>query len=105
LGPLLAGTVKVAEEVIEERVRQYKKWGWQKHANQTWQTIALEEFGEIANAMLEGGKVHKEIIQTAAVLVAWAEDQNLRGEFPKEEFGELNETAKHAELASRGLNP
>jgi len=81
------------EEIRRERVRQEAKWGRQLHENRTWLTIALEEFGEIAKAMLERGEVRKETIQTAAVLVAWLEDSFERGEFAHEETSEFNDSA------------
>ena len=81
------------EAIRQERVRQEKKWGRQLHENRTWLTIALEEFGEIAKAMLERGEVRKEAIQTAAVLVAWLEDSFERGEFPVEMTSDFNDTA------------
>ncbi len=81
------------EEIIRERERQEKKWGRQKHENRTWLTIASEEFGEVAKAMLERDGVRKEVIQTAAVLVAWLEDGFERGEYPTEENGEFNDEA------------
>jgi len=84
------------EAVRQERTRQNEKWGRQKHSNQVWQTIAIEEFGEIAKAMLEHGQVRKELIQTTAVLVAWLEDGFERGEFPTEVYGEFNDTAQSA---------
>src|SRR2546428_12586649 len=89
---------KILLHLVVERQRQYRKWGRQKHSNETWQTIALEEFGEIAKAMLENKtkRPSEEIIQTAAVLIAWAEDIDERGEFPSEEYGGFNDEAQKA---------
>jgi hypothetical protein len=67
------------QEILQERHRQDKKWGAQHHSHLVWQTIALEEFGEIAEAELENRSVKNELVQTAAVLVAWLEDTFERG--------------------------
>ena len=91
----------VIEEVRRERNRQDAKWGIQKHENRTWQTIALEEFGEIAKAMLERGQVRMEIIQTTAVLVAWLEDVFERGEFPEEVTSQFHDEAVSVEAQAR----
>ena len=64
------------EDVRRERLRQLGKWGDQKHLPFKWLAIALEELGEAAKAALEGDAeaYHKELIETAAVCVAAAED-------------------------------
>jgi hypothetical protein len=36
-------------------------------------SVLAEEFGEVAKAMLEEGNLREELIQVAAVAVAWAE--------------------------------
>jgi NTP pyrophosphatase (non-canonical NTP hydrolase) len=67
---------KIFELIKEERKRQDKKWGvgYQQSAG-TWLAILMEEVGEVAKAVLTGdwdnGK--KELIQVAAVCVAWLE--------------------------------
>ena len=71
----------VIDAILLERKRQDDKWGKVKHDPYTWEIIALEEFGEVAKAMLEHGNIREELIQTAAVLVAWLEDEFERGEF------------------------
>lgn len=76
---------RVIEAIQQERRRQDAKWGQQRHSNSLWLTIAAEEFGEIAKAMLDNHDVNAETIQTAAVLVAWLEDHFERGEFAGEE--------------------
>ena len=35
--------------------------------------VLTEEVGEVAKALLEGTNVHEELVQVAAVAVAWAE--------------------------------
>jgi len=61
-------------EIQVERYRQTAKWGRQKHSNATWQIIATEELGEVCKAILEGKPTRHEIVQLAAVCVAWLED-------------------------------
>lgn len=78
--------LKYYKEIERERVRQDKKWGQQNHHDYIWHLILSEEFGEISQAVCVqkfDGKVSrkdqdnldKEIIQTAAVLIAWAESR------------------------------
>ena len=72
----------VLEDVLTERERQDSMWGDQKtNLDETWALIALEELGEVAKDMNEGklGSAYVEIIQTAAVLFAWAESLRRRG--------------------------
>jgi NTP pyrophosphatase (non-canonical NTP hydrolase) len=64
--------------IQRERKSQDKKWGEQNHTDERWLTIATEELGEIANAILKPSptdpdNIKKEIIQLAAVCVAWLE--------------------------------
>ena len=63
--------------VRDERIRQDKKWGEQNHRDSTWLAILVEEVGEAAKAILEkdGDDLEKEIIQVAAVAVAWRESR------------------------------
>jgi NTP pyrophosphatase (non-canonical NTP hydrolase) len=63
------------EEIKEERIRQNGKWGWQQWDGYKWLTILAEEFGEIANAILEHDheSIEKELIHTAAVCCAMFE--------------------------------
>ncbi len=57
-----------------ERKRQDEKWGEQNHQDQKWLTILLEEFGELAEAILnEPERGVEELVQIAAVSVAWLE--------------------------------
>jgi NTP pyrophosphatase (non-canonical NTP hydrolase) len=68
--------------IESERFRQDKKWGDQSgNANVVWSTVLTEEVGEAAKAVLEldfghGGtweELREELIQSAAVCVAWIE--------------------------------
>ena len=59
-----------------ERERQDAKWGANRNlANEVWLTILTEEVGEAAKAMLEEDKegLKLELVQIAAVTVAWME--------------------------------
>lgn len=61
----------IAASIKEERIRQIDKWGDDHHTPEKYYTILGEEFGEIANAMLENDweNYRKELIQVAAVCV------------------------------------
>ncbi|KIL46177.1 nucleoside triphosphate pyrophosphohydrolase family protein [Jeotgalibacillus campisalis] len=78
----LKGRVLMA--IDQERVRQDKKWGVQRHDDGTWLQILIEEVGEVAQAMQKEkgwGKESdadnklKEIIHVAAVATAMAEQE------------------------------
>lgn len=69
-----------------ERARQDAKWGEQNHHGGIWSLIAGEEFGEVSQAQLEimfkgsqNSDSHPrqayitELVQLAAVCVAWLE--------------------------------
>jgi hypothetical protein len=66
----------VADEVLTERARQDQKWGQQNHDDPLWLAILAEEFGEVAKDVVENqvaAGVREELIQTAAVCIAWVE--------------------------------
>jgi len=66
----------VCQDILNERIRQDGIWGDQVHnSNERWNVIAVEEVGEVARAIYDDDplNLYKEIIQTAAVYVAWAE--------------------------------
>lgn len=76
----LENRVAIMAAIEEERDRQDKKWGQQNHADYTWLAILSEEIGEAAQATLHtefggraAGTVEYELIQAAAVIVAWLE--------------------------------
>jgi NTP pyrophosphatase (non-canonical NTP hydrolase) len=70
---------EVFELVEKERLYQNKKW--QRKDNEwdrpdtTKLTVLAEEFGEVARAILENnpGNLKEELVQVAAVSVAWLE--------------------------------
>jgi NTP pyrophosphatase (non-canonical NTP hydrolase) len=67
----------VLKDVVQERKRQASIWGEQRHnSHETWNVIGVEEVGEVARAIYEKDDIshlYEEIIQVAAVYVAWAE--------------------------------
>lgn len=70
--------VEVLNEVASERARQDARWGEQNHEDLVWGAILGEEVGEVSQAMLEdrfgrGGNLREELLQVAAVAVAWVE--------------------------------
>lgn len=84
------------EEVHTERKRQIRKWGVQHHPHADWSLILSEEMGEAAE---EANELHfrghvvdqetherrtrnlrKELIEVAAVALAWVEDIDTRSE-------------------------
>ena len=75
---------RVLHDVLGERKRQDDKWGDQLYnTNERWNVIGVEEVGEVAKSILDRDKdmhLYEEIVQVAAVYVAWAESlQRLGG--------------------------
>ena len=73
---------QVIEHELGERERQEFKWGDQiKNSDELWTVIAVEEFGEVSREVYEKDlpKTYMEVIQLAAVCVAWAEALQRRG--------------------------
>ena len=77
-------TIKInpepVKDVIGERLRQEAKWGQQDHPPGIWLGILGEEFGEVCKEIAESqarpldvAHLREELIQTAAVAVAWVE--------------------------------
>lgn len=67
-------------DVSDERLAQDARWGQQNHSDEWWLAILGEEFGEVSQAILHdrfGGKAsgttRKELVQLAAVAMAWIE--------------------------------
>ena len=62
------------EEVTAERRRQIAKFGEQRdHEPLYWNAILGEEKGEVDKACLDGVGLRAEIVQVAAVALAWLE--------------------------------
>ena len=75
---------RVWNDVLGERKRQDEKFGDQTYnSNELWNVIGVEEVGEVAKASYDrdaSSHLYAEIIQVAAVYVAWAESiQRLGG--------------------------
>lgn len=74
-------TRQVLGAVAAERRRQDEKWGHNRSLSDLlWMTILNEETGEVARAILENqfGELREELVQVAAVAVAWIEDMDRR---------------------------
>ena len=70
-----------------ERIKQNVQWGEQDHSDFKWLAILGEEFGEVCNSVVEAyalnnteerrrgafNNLEYELVQTAAVCVAWIE--------------------------------
>ena len=67
-------TKEAFNNLIEiEREAQDEKWGEQRHSDEKWLAILLEELGEAAKAVLEKNEegLLEETVQIAAVLQNW----------------------------------
>lgn len=73
---LRRSTNRALAQVSLERDRQEAKWGNQHHEPERWLAILAEEFGEVAKDVVEGNdrNLYIELMQVAAVCVAWMED-------------------------------
>jgi len=73
-------TQRVLEAIQKERTKQIGKWGDQKHSHGKWLLILQEELGEVSKVILEevgfenNPHLVEEMVQAAAVIVAWIED-------------------------------
>lgn len=80
------GMESVLDEVATERAHQDDRWGEQNQDDFVWGAILAEEVGEVNRAMLEarygngGGNLREELLQVAAVAVAWVECIDRRAE-------------------------
>jgi len=86
------------DAIRDERKRQDEKWGVQNHGDLAWLAVLAEEFGEAAIAVTKASvppcysrpteeqeqALRKELIQTAAVCVAWIQCLNRRRAFGAE---------------------
>lgn len=81
-------TARAVYDAIGERARQDDRWGDQsQHDDATWLAILTEEVGESAQAVLHWkfdgparGTLRSELVQVAAVALAWIEAIDKRGE-------------------------
>jgi len=74
-------------KLMVERVRQFQKWGEQKHSPEIWLAILLEEIGEFSKAVMEARfrgrfkeRIGEELTQVVAVAFAMLEDWLRRGD-------------------------
>jgi NTP pyrophosphatase (non-canonical NTP hydrolase) len=70
---------QILHAIVKERHNQDEKWGIQQHSHGVWYIILGEEVGEVARSILENDsqeRVREELIQCAAVCVAWLEDMS-----------------------------
>jgi NTP pyrophosphatase (non-canonical NTP hydrolase) len=71
------------QDVAAERTRQDEKWeDTSHHRDTTWLAILTEEVGEVAKAILQCAsceELYSELVQVAAVAVAWMEAMRRRG--------------------------
>jgi hypothetical protein len=92
-------TNQVLLQVAEERQRQNEKWGQQNHDDPMWGLILGEKVGEACQAALhcmfpprnttlgrleQRDQLRTELIQVAAVAVAWIEALDRRCQRPDE---------------------
>jgi len=61
--------------IADEHKRILEKWGIQRHTPGKWTMILIEEIGEACEAFLERRELDaiQELVQAAAVVVAWIE--------------------------------
>jgi len=80
VSPLAPGVVtpEALVPVLVERQRQHNKWGQQNHEDGTWSLILLEELGEFAKDCFEGKDIDDELVQVAAVALAWIDCRQRR---------------------------
>lgn len=66
---------EVYDLINTERDDQDVAWGVQDHPSEFWMLVLVEEIGEAARAFLQGqpGDGYDELVQAAAVIVAWLE--------------------------------
>lgn len=73
---------KIIEKIRIERRRQDLKWGEDRDlSDDKWMVILIEEVGEVAKGILEcvhPCSMDSEIIQVAAVAIAWLESRAQR---------------------------
>lgn len=83
-------TVDVLIEVSHERIRQDAKQGGtpgvDRRDDRTYAAVLGEEFGEVCRAWLERDvpNLREELIQVAAVAVAWVEEIDNGGAMPRD---------------------
>ncbi len=83
----------VLASVMHERLQQDEKWGVQNHSDLAWLAVLAEEFGEAAQVVVESSvppdarpspNLERELVQVAAVAIAWIECIRRRKEADRE---------------------
>lgn len=81
----------IFDAIRTERQAQDLKWGEQNHNNFEWAAVLMEEVGEVCEASLKTAshmgeheypddtQVREELVQVAAVVVAWIQAIDRRG--------------------------
>lgn len=66
---------EILGDIITERLKQDAKFPEEENTDERWYAILGEEFGEIGRAILteDRANLREELIQLAAVSVAWVE--------------------------------
>lgn len=73
--------IDILDEVARERLAQDEKWGVQDREDLKWLAILVEEVGEVADELnsqwappsIGPKRLREELVQVAAVAVAWVE--------------------------------
>jgi hypothetical protein len=74
-------TPEIVGAIDTERGRQLDKFGNQDHKrDDAWALILGEEYGEVCKDILDGRNVRTELVQLAAVAIAWIEAVDARQE-------------------------
>lgn len=77
---MTSGQRVIVDDILTERERQDSKWGdvpgIDRRNDSTYAAVLGEEFGEVCQAWLERDRrnLREELVQVAAVAVAWLEE-------------------------------
>ncbi len=80
---------RILSDVSAERLRQDEKWGGvpglERRDDHTYAAVLGEEYGEVCQAWLQRDTLalREELVQTAAVAVAWIEELDNGGAVPR----------------------
>lgn len=73
--------LRVLASVQTELTRQDEKWGAERDlGDHRWLRVLVEEVGESAAAIEDGTDLRAEVVQVAAVAIAWLEAMERRAE-------------------------
>ena len=75
---MIDNLTRVLDDVARERIKQDRKWGVQDRVAGHWLTILMEEVGEVCEEILNkqnsDSGIREELVQVAAVAIAWIEN-------------------------------